>query len=57
MQYHFKKTKGGKDPTIIIFAQANRLFEFDFLNEVLKEIGNFEIPLTKQPEFFLMNNE
>ena len=57
MQYHFKRIKGDKEPTIIIFAQANRLFEFDFVNEVLKEIANFEIPLTKQPEFFLMNKE
>lgn len=57
MQFHFKKTKGGKDTQHIIFAQAERIIEFDFVNESLKEMTVFEIPLTKQPEFFLMNHD
>jgi len=57
MQFHFKKTKGGKDLQHLIFAQANRIIEFDFINETLKELTVFVIPLLKQPEFFSMNND
>ena len=47
MQFHFKKTKGDKDTSTLIFAQAERIIEFDFVNEALKEVAVFEVPLTK----------
>ena len=35
----------------------DKIFEFNYDKEETKEICTFEFPLTRQPEFYLMNNE
>lgn len=57
MQYYFKLTKYGRDPTSIIFAKQDRLIEFDFDIEEVYTIAQFDIPLNRQPEFFLLSND
>lgn len=57
MQFHFRNTKNGREFSTLIFAKYDRLLEFDFINERVKDIVIFEIPLTRQPEFFLMNDD
>jgi len=56
MQFQFKLTKKDKEPTTLIFARQDRIMEFNFETEEIKEICIFEVPLTRQPEFFLMND-
>jgi hypothetical protein len=57
MQYHFKIAKGGKDPTHLIFARQEKIFTLDFNTEAVHTLCEFEQPLTRQPEFFLMNDD
>jgi hypothetical protein len=57
MQFHFRNTKNRREFSTLIFAKYDRLLEFDFINERVKEIVIFQVPLTRQPEFFLMNDD
>ena len=57
MQFHFRNTKNGREFSTLIFAKYDRLLELDFINERVKEIVIFQVPLTRQPEFFLMNDD
>lgn len=57
MQFYFALTKNSRDPTSLIFAKKDRLIEFNFECEQIKTIYEFEVPLTKQPEFFQMNDK
>ena len=56
MQFHFQKTKLGRLPTNLIFATSFKLFSLNLENEKIVDLVNFEDPLLKQPEFFLMND-
>jgi hypothetical protein len=53
----FKLTKFERDPTIIFFAKQDRLLELNFETDEIRTIVEFEVPLSKQPEFFLMNDD
>lgn len=58
MQYYFKNQKSpGKDPNEIIFAKQDRLFSLNIETEEIKTIVEFIVPLTRQPEFFTMNDD
>ena len=57
MDFHFKHTKNNKDPNTMIFAKQDKIIEFNYETEEIKDICLFEVPLLRQPEFFLMNDE
>lgn len=52
MEFHFKITKSGKEPTTIIFARTDAIIELDWDTEEVREISKFEVPLKRQSEFF-----
>lgn len=56
MQFYFKNTRGDKDPNEIIFAKQDQLMMINIDTEVVSTIVKFIIPLTRQPEFFTMND-
>ena len=57
MQFYFKNTKGGKDPTEMIFAKQDQLMLINLDTEEVTTIVKFLVPLTRQPEFFTMNDD
>ena len=57
MQFHFKVQKPGVDPGTLILANQESMLELNFEQEWLREIISFPDPLTRQPEFFQMNDE
>ena len=57
MQFCFKNTKNGREVTTLIFAKQERLMEINFLTEKITDVVRFDVPLSRQPEFFLMNDD
>ena len=57
MQFCFKNTKNGREVTSLIFAKQERLMEINFLTEKITDVVIFDVPLSRQPEFFLMNDD
>jgi len=58
MQFYFKNSKSpGKDPNEIIFAKQDRLFSINIETEEITTIVKYVEPLTRQPEFFTMNDD
>jgi hypothetical protein len=56
IQFHFKKGKPGIYDTII-FSKIDCIFEMNFETSATKVIYKFQVPLTRQPEFFSLNDE
>ena len=57
MQFRFKATKHGRDPTHIYFAKEESIMELNFDTEETRELVQLQEPLSRQPEFFYMNDE
>ena len=57
MQFKFKIQKNGKESNALIFAKQDRIMELNFDTVQCKDVYIYEIPLTRQPEFFLMNDD
>jgi hypothetical protein len=57
MQFYFKNTTRGKEPTEIIFAKQDQLMMINFETEEITTIAKFVSPLSRQPEFFTMNDD
>jgi hypothetical protein len=57
IQFHFKK--GGKLGVYdtIIFSKFDCIFEMNFETAAVKVIYKYQVPLTRQPEYFSMNDE
>lgn len=41
----------------MIFAKQQKIMEFNFDTEALTDLYIYEVPLSRQPEFFLMNDD
>ena len=57
MQFIFRLTKNGREPKSLIFAKQDSLIEVNFETDEIRELLMYKVALTKQPEFFLMNND
>ena len=57
MQFRFKATKHGRDPTHIFFAKEESIMELNFDTEETRELVQLQEPLSRQPEFFYMNDD
>ena len=57
MQFVFKITKGKRDPSTLIFAKMDQLMELNFDTEVTSVLYEYEVPLSRQPNFFLMSDD
>ena len=57
MQFMFQKTKYGREVTHLLFARQDRIVRFDFHNEIVSELAFFNMPLSRQPEYFLMSED
>jgi hypothetical protein len=57
MQFYFKNTRNGKDPNEIIFAKQDQLMMINIETEEINTIVRFVTPLSRQPEFFTMNDD
>lgn len=57
MQFRFKATKHGRDPTHIYFAKEESIMELNFDTEETRELVQLAEPLSRQPEFFYMNDD
>ena len=56
MQFKFKQNKQSNNTntlTTLIFAKRDKIFEFNYETEVVKDIVNFEFPLQGQPQYFV----
>jgi len=51
MQFKFKKPHGKSniDLNTLIFAKEDKIFEFNYEKETLKDIVTFDFPLNRQP--------
>ena len=57
MQFHFRNKKpNGYDPSTLIFAKKDKIYELNYETCEVKDICIFEQPLSRQPTYFLMNN-
>ena len=57
MRFLFRLTKQGREPLKLIFAKQDSLIELNFETDEVRELLIFQVPLTKQPEFFVMSND
>jgi len=57
MQFRFKATKHGRDPTHIYFAKEESIMELNFDTGETRELVQLAEPLSRQPEFFYMNDD
>ena len=56
MDFCFKYFNPGQlDPTSLIFARKDKIIQFNYETAAMVDLVNFEVPLNRQPEFFLMN--
>lgn len=56
MQFYFRNIKG-REPYEIIFAKKDAIITLNFETEKVRTLTKFTSPLTKQPEFFTINEE
>lgn len=57
MQFLFKNTKYDRDPDTLIFARQDKIIQLNFMSESIHDLAVFDMPLTSQPEFFLMTDD
>ena len=57
MQFHVKNVNFNILPNTIIFAKPTHIFELNYETEETKILCEFEVPLLRQPEFFIMNEQ
>ena len=57
MEFHFKITKNGKEPTTLIFARTDAIIELNWETEIVDSVASFEVPLSRQSEYFQMNDD
>ena len=47
MQFVFQITKGGREPTSIIFAKKNKMMVLNYETEQITDLYEYEVPLTR----------
>ena len=56
MQFYFKYEPRGESVSLI-FAQKNRIIEYNFVHETINVLGTFEQDLIQQPLKFQLNDD
>lgn len=57
MRFFFKNTKGDRDPFELIFAKQDSIIVFNTEQREVFTVVNFNVSLSKQPEFFCINED
>ena len=57
MQFYFQISKvKGEFSNSLLFAKQNKILQFDYMTECVRTLCEFTQPLSKQPQFFSLND-
>jgi hypothetical protein len=57
MNFHFRIKVGTNDRTEILFAKIDEIFALNFETQEITTLYKFKDPLTRQPQFFKLNDD
>ena len=55
MQFYFKVSQTDQDLTSLIFANKNKIFEFNYETQEIRDVIVYDTAMNRQLEFFTMN--
>ncbi len=56
MQFYFKKSEPGQDPTTIIFTKVEEIFELNFITDKYTPIYTYKVPFKSMPKYFSVSS-
>ena len=57
MQFYFKVSQTDQDLTSLIFANKNKIFEFNYETQEIRDVIVYDKAMNRQLEFFTMNQK